>query len=138
MAPRYILRWHNPDAVASTWRRARLCYQQFCWRHKHKAYLAQSIEHKVFNLKVVGSSPTFYVLIFFVYLVDLCCSAATFYVLICFFISWTCAARLPAPLSCSPASPLSRSGDRCRCFGSDRTPGVVPQGVLGVGRCHRL
>jgi hypothetical protein len=85
MAPRYILRWHNPDAVASTWRRARLCYQQFCWRHKHKAYLAQSIEHKVFNLKVVGSSPTFYVLIFFVYLVDLCCSAATFYVLICFF-----------------------------------------------------
>jgi hypothetical protein len=26
----------------------------------------------------------------------------------------------------------------CRCFGSDRTPGVAPQGVLGVGRCHRL
>jgi hypothetical protein len=28
--------------------------------------------------------------------------------------------------------------DRCRCFGSDRTPGVAPQGVLGVGRCRRL
>jgi hypothetical protein len=26
----------------------------------------------------------------------------------------------------------------CRCFGSDRTPGVAPLGVLGVGRCHRL
>jgi hypothetical protein len=26
----------------------------------------------------------------------------------------------------------------CRCFGSDRTPGVAPQGVLGVGRCRRL
>jgi hypothetical protein len=25
---------------------------------------------------------------------------------------------------------------RCRCFGSDRTPGVAPQGVLGVGRCR--
>jgi hypothetical protein len=35
----------------------------------------------------------------------------------------------------------SESGDdnnRCRCFGSDHTPGVAPQGVLGVGRCHRL
>jgi hypothetical protein len=26
----------------------------------------------------------------------------------------------------------------CRCFGSDHTPGVAPQGVLGVGRCRRL
>jgi hypothetical protein len=26
----------------------------------------------------------------------------------------------------------------CRCFGSDRTPGVAPLGVLGVGRCRRL
>jgi hypothetical protein len=26
----------------------------------------------------------------------------------------------------------------CRCFGYDRTPGVAPQGVLGVGRCRRL
>jgi hypothetical protein len=26
----------------------------------------------------------------------------------------------------------------CRCFGSDRTPGVSPQGVLGVGQCRRL
>jgi hypothetical protein len=26
----------------------------------------------------------------------------------------------------------------CRCFGSDRTPGVAPRGVLGVGRCRRL
>jgi hypothetical protein len=26
----------------------------------------------------------------------------------------------------------------CRCFGSDRSPGVAPQGVLGVGRCRRL
>ena len=26
----------------------------------------------------------------------------------------------------------------CRCFGSDRTPGVAPQGVLGVGRCRQL
>jgi hypothetical protein len=26
----------------------------------------------------------------------------------------------------------------CRCFGSDSTPGVAPQGVLGVGRCRRL
>jgi hypothetical protein len=26
----------------------------------------------------------------------------------------------------------------CQCFGSDRTPGVAPLGVLGVGRCHRL
>jgi hypothetical protein len=25
-----------------------------------------------------------------------------------------------------------------QCFGSDRTPGVAPQGVLGVGRCRRL
>jgi hypothetical protein len=31
----------------------------------------------------------------------------------------------------------SVEGD-CRCFGSDRTPGVAPQGVLGVGRCRRL
>jgi hypothetical protein len=26
----------------------------------------------------------------------------------------------------------------CRCFGSDRTPGIAPQEVLGVGRCRRL
>jgi hypothetical protein len=26
----------------------------------------------------------------------------------------------------------------CRCFGSDRTPWVAPQGVLGVGRCRQL
>jgi hypothetical protein len=26
----------------------------------------------------------------------------------------------------------------CRCFRFDRTPGVAPQGVLGVGRCRRL
>jgi hypothetical protein len=31
-----------------------------------------------------------------------------------------------------------RPSHTCRCFGSDRTPGVAPQGVLGVGRCHRL
>jgi hypothetical protein len=29
-------------------------------------------------------------------------------------------------------------GRDCRCFGSDRTPGVAPQGVLGVGRRRRL
>jgi hypothetical protein len=30
------------------------------------------------------------------------------------------------------------AGAWCRCFGSDRTPGVVPQGVLWVGRCRQL
>jgi hypothetical protein len=34
--------------------------------------------------------------------------------------------------------PLPIHGELCRCFGSDRTPGVAPQGVLGVGRCRRL
>jgi hypothetical protein len=50
-----------------------------------------------------------------------------------------------------PASPEPDLGQRqpipedsrlargsCRCFGSDRTPGVAPQGVLGVGRYRRL
>jgi hypothetical protein len=32
---------------------------------------------------------------------------------------------------------LEREGD-CRCFGSDRTPGLAPRDVLGVGRCRRL
>jgi hypothetical protein len=45
----------------------------------------------------------------------------------------------------SPTSATSVSWQRtarkkryCRCFGSDRTPGVAPQGVLGVGQCRRL
>jgi hypothetical protein len=58
MAPRYVLRWHNSDDVASmwyqaqrhrSWRRARLC--------SHKHYLAQLVEHKGLNLVVMGSSP---------------------------------------------------------------------------------
>jgi hypothetical protein len=38
-----------------------------------------------------------------------------------------------------PRVPTALAGHAfCRCFGSDRTPGVAPQGVLGVGRCRRL
>jgi hypothetical protein len=33
---------------------------------------------------------------------------------------------------------VSHEQARCRCFGSDRRPGVAPQGVLGVGRCRQL
>jgi hypothetical protein len=32
----------------------------------------------------------------------------------------------------------STLGGRCRCFGSDRAPGVAPQGAFGVRQCYRL
>jgi hypothetical protein len=53
MAPRYVLRWHNPDDVSQTWHRDR---RQDLWRRtrmcNYKARLTQSAR----NLKVVGSS----------------------------------------------------------------------------------
>jgi hypothetical protein len=59
MAPRYVLRWPNPDDVVPTWHRA---WRQDLWRRarmcNHKACLAQSVEQKTFNLEVLGSSPT--------------------------------------------------------------------------------
>jgi hypothetical protein len=84
MAPRCVLRWHK----WTSWHRrgtelgaidlgAELCYV-------HKTCLAQLVEHKAFNLMVVGSSPTidmfsyfFFVFVtdflsrFFVYVADL-------------------------------------------------------------------
>jgi hypothetical protein len=58
--------WHRARRHRS-WRRARLCYQHFCRIHKHKAYLTQLVEHKALNHVVVGSNPTFYILICFFY-----------------------------------------------------------------------
>jgi hypothetical protein len=67
MAPRYVMRRHNPDAVALTWhrarrhkswRRARLCYQQLYCKEVAQSHLDQLVEHKVLNLEVGGSSPT--------------------------------------------------------------------------------
>jgi hypothetical protein len=59
MAPRYVLRWHNPDDVSQTWHRARR--QDLSRRARtcnHKACLTQLVEYKAFNLEVVGSSLT--------------------------------------------------------------------------------
>jgi hypothetical protein len=57
MAPRYVLRWHNPNDVAPTQHRAR---RQDLWRrarlYKHKTYLAQLVECKPLNLVVVRLS----------------------------------------------------------------------------------
>jgi hypothetical protein len=81
MAPRCVLRWHK----WTSWHRrgtelgaidlgAELCYV-------HKTCLAQLVEHKAFNLVVVGSSPTIGIfsyfflslsLIFFVQIFRLC------------------------------------------------------------------
>jgi hypothetical protein len=74
MAPRYVLRWHNPDAVALTWhrarrhrswRRARLCYLLFCCKEIAQIYLAQLVEHKFLNHEVGGSSPTTHTYFFY-------------------------------------------------------------------------
>jgi hypothetical protein len=56
--------WHRARRHRC-WRRARLCYQHFCWRHKHKAHLVQLVEHKASELVVVGSNLTIYILICF-------------------------------------------------------------------------
>jgi hypothetical protein len=42
------------------------------------------------------------------------------------------------PRYATPQGTPAHGSPRCRCFGSDRTPGVAPQGVLGVGRYRRL
>jgi hypothetical protein len=44
----------------------------------------------------------------------------------------------PSPKPGSPWLSHSKGDKGCRCFGSNRTPGVAPQGVLGVGRCRQL
>jgi hypothetical protein len=86
MASRYVLRWHNPDDMASTWYRAR---RQDLWRRarmcNEKPHLAQSVECKSFNLEVVGSSPWWVFNIFFVFITNLFfyCPYFSFMSLIC-------------------------------------------------------
>jgi hypothetical protein len=84
MAPRYVLRWHNPDDVAQMWHRAR---RQDLWRRARmcnlKARLAQSVERKVLNLEVVGSSPMVGVQYFLSLSLFFCCPYFSFMSLIC-------------------------------------------------------
>jgi hypothetical protein len=78
----------QPDVVAPTWHRAR---RQDLWRRarlcNHKGRLAQLVEHKAFNLVVMGLSPTMGVQYFFVFVTDLffCCLDFSFMSLICLY-----------------------------------------------------
>jgi hypothetical protein len=85
MAPRYVLRWHNLNDVASTWYRAR---RQDLWRRarmcNNKVCLAQLVECNAFNLEVAGSSPMVDVQYFFVFVTNFfCCPYFSFMSLIC-------------------------------------------------------
>jgi hypothetical protein len=95
MAPKYVLRWHNPDAVALTWHRAR---RRRFWRQaqlcNHKVCLAQSVECKSLTLwlwvRAHGGRSIFLFLSlicfslsrFFVYVIY----PSKFFLLICLFI----------------------------------------------------
>jgi hypothetical protein len=75
------MRWHNLNAVAPPWRRAR---RQDLWRRarlfKHKAYLAQLVECKPLNVVVVGSSSTVCVQYFLSFVTDLFFLLSRFFV----------------------------------------------------------
>jgi hypothetical protein len=57
-APRYVLRWHKRISWRQRGTELGAIDLGAELRCVHKACLAQSVEHKTFNLMIVGSSPT--------------------------------------------------------------------------------